>query len=84
MILAGRAAEELVFGREEMSSLHQHKLMQARQVSGVRGFLLRLQHARYLGVKCRFGTWRPQKHVLKFGLRCCSMYPDVLVALVRL
>lgn len=32
MILAGRAAEELVFGREEMSSLHQHKIMQARQV----------------------------------------------------
>lgn len=34
MILAGRAAEELVFGREEMSSLHQHKIMQARQVWG--------------------------------------------------
>lgn len=33
MILAGRAAEELVFGREEMSSLHQHKIMQARQVT---------------------------------------------------
>eukprot|EP00878_Enallax_costatus_P004612 GHUV01004857.1.p1 GENE.GHUV01004857.1~~GHUV01004857.1.p1 ORF type:complete len:341 (+),score=89.46 GHUV01004857.1:225-1247(+) len=32
MILAGRAAEELVFGREEMSSLHQHKIMQARQI----------------------------------------------------
>jgi ATP-dependent Zn protease len=32
MVLAGRAAEELVYGIDEMSSLHQHKIMQARQV----------------------------------------------------
>jgi ATP-dependent Zn protease len=35
MVLAGRAAEELVYGIDEMSSLHQHKIMQARQVRRV-------------------------------------------------
>lgn len=33
LMLAGRAAEELVFGRDELSSLHQAKLMLAREVS---------------------------------------------------
>jgi hypothetical protein len=33
-MLAGRAAEELVFGRDELSSLHQAKLMLAREVRG--------------------------------------------------
>lgn len=37
MALAGRAAEEVVFGREELSSLNQHRIMFARQVSAVRG-----------------------------------------------
>lgn len=32
LMLAGRAAEELVFGRDELSSLHQAKLMLAREV----------------------------------------------------
>ncbi|KAF8073094.1 FTSH5 [Scenedesmus sp. PABB004] len=32
LVLAGRAAEELVFGVDELSSLHQHKIMMARQV----------------------------------------------------
>jgi hypothetical protein len=32
LVLAGRAAEELVYGKEELSSLHQLKLMMARQV----------------------------------------------------
>jgi hypothetical protein len=32
LVLAGRAAEELVYGIDEMSSLHQLKIMQARQV----------------------------------------------------
>lgn len=32
MVLAGRAAEELVYGIDEMSSLHQHRIMQARQI----------------------------------------------------
>lgn len=35
MVLAGRAAEELVYGLDEMSSLHQHKLMMARQVTAL-------------------------------------------------
>jgi ATP-dependent Zn protease len=34
LMLAGRAAEELVFGRDELSSLHQAKLMMAREVRG--------------------------------------------------
>jgi len=34
LVLAGRAAEELVYGKEELSSLHQLKLMMARQVRG--------------------------------------------------
>jgi ATP-dependent Zn protease len=34
LMLAGRAAEELVFGRDELSSLHQAKLMMAREVGG--------------------------------------------------
>ncbi len=33
MALAGRAAEEVLFGPEELSSLNQHRLMFARQVS---------------------------------------------------
>jgi ATP-dependent Zn protease len=32
LVLAGRAAEELAYGIDEMSSLHQHRIMQARQV----------------------------------------------------
>eukprot|EP00775_Hariotina_reticulata_P010429 gene10429-10587_t len=32
LVLAGRAAEELVYGKEELSSLHQLKLMMARQI----------------------------------------------------
>lgn len=36
LMLAGRAAEELVFGRDELSSLHQAKLMLAREVSRCR------------------------------------------------
>ncbi len=31
--LAGRAAEELVLGREELSSLNQHRLQFARQIA---------------------------------------------------
>jgi ATP-dependent Zn protease len=31
--LAGRAGEELVMGRDEMSSLHQYRLMMARQIA---------------------------------------------------
>lgn len=34
LMLAGRAAEELVFGRDELSSLHQAKIMLAREVRG--------------------------------------------------
>lgn len=38
LVLAGRAAEELVFGRDELSSLHQAKIMLAREVgSGLNG-----------------------------------------------
>ena len=33
MALAGRAGEELVYGREEMSSLHQSRNMLARQIA---------------------------------------------------
>jgi hypothetical protein len=32
MALAGRAGEELMFGRDEMSSLNQHRLQLARQI----------------------------------------------------
>ncbi len=32
MALAGRAGEELMFGRDELSSLNQHRLQLARQI----------------------------------------------------
>ncbi len=33
LALAGRAAEELTYGREELSSLHQHRIILARQIA---------------------------------------------------
>lgn len=57
--LAGRAAEELVYGAEELSSLNQHRLMMARQVKEC----LRLSVARLFlciscsGLCCRMPEW---------------------------
>jgi hypothetical protein len=47
MALAGRASEEVVLGKDELSSLNQHRLMFARQV-GYAIMMTRLRCCNYM------------------------------------